>query len=81
MESHGLAGKIQVSQQSYELLKSRFILTRRGSMAIKGKGTMTTYLLLGRRQSRKETGAKPLPPILQGNQEIADLIRQKLQQQ
>ncbi|KPQ33332.1 MAG: adenylate cyclase, family 3 [Phormidium sp. OSCR] len=81
MESHGLAGKIQVSQQTYQLLKSRFILTKRGSMAIKGKGNMTTYLLLGRRQSRKRAGAKALPPILQGNQEIADLIRHKLQQQ
>lgn len=81
MESHGLAGNIQVSQQTYQLLKSRFILTKRGSMAIKGKGTMTTYLLLGRRQDRTQTGTKTLPPILQGNQEIADLIRHKLQQQ
>ncbi len=81
MESHGLAGKIQVSQQTYRLVKSRFILTPRGKMEIKGKGNMTTYLLVGRRQPRQPSEAKALPPILQGNQEIADLIRHKLQQQ
>ena len=53
MESHGLAGKIQVSQATYDLLKRRFVLTQRGSLAIKGKGQMTTYLLIGRRQSKK----------------------------
>lgn len=83
MESYSLPGKIQVSQQTYELVKRHFILTQRGSMEVKGKGYMTTYFLLGRRPRKQQTQANPkrLPPILQGNMEIADLIRQKLGQQ
>ena len=49
MESHGLPGKIQVSQQTYQRLRHKFILEKRGEISIKGKGMMTTYLLIGNR--------------------------------
>ncbi|MBS1886824.1 MAG: adenylate/guanylate cyclase domain-containing protein [Actinobacteria bacterium] len=49
MESHGLPGAIQVTERTYERLRPRFDLRRRGAIEVKGKGTMTTYLLLGRR--------------------------------
>jgi class 3 adenylate cyclase len=49
MESHGLAGKIQVSDVTYELLQARYLLEKRGTIPIKGKGEMTTYFLLGRK--------------------------------
>ena len=45
MESHGTPEKIQVSEATYSLLKGRFNLTRRGLIEVKGKGSMTTYLL------------------------------------
>ena len=50
MESHGLPGKIQVSQQTYQRLRHKFILEKRGEISIKGKGMMTTYLLIGNRE-------------------------------
>ncbi|MGB7441336.1 MAG: adenylate/guanylate cyclase domain-containing protein [Coleofasciculaceae cyanobacterium] len=49
MESHGLPGQIQVSTSTYEQLHQRYLLKRRGEVAIKGKGAMTTYLLLGKK--------------------------------
>ncbi|CBN57402.1 MULTISPECIES: adenylate/guanylate cyclase domain-containing protein [Kamptonema] len=52
MESHGLAGQIQVSDVTYELLKDKFLLQKRSPIQIKGKGEMTTYFLLGKNLSR-----------------------------
>ncbi|MCS6814774.1 MAG: adenylate/guanylate cyclase domain-containing protein [Cyanobacteria bacterium] len=48
MESHGIAGQIQVSVETFTRLRSRYQLQERGVVAIKGKGDITTYLLMGR---------------------------------
>lgn len=48
MESHGLAGKIQVTSATYELLKDKYLFERRGMLEIKGKGEMETWFLEGR---------------------------------
>ncbi|BAZ38381.1 adenylate/guanylate cyclase with integral membrane sensor [Calothrix sp. NIES-4101] len=48
MESHGLVGQIQASQDTYNLLSDEFTWEKRGEIEVKGKGTMTTYLLKGR---------------------------------
>ncbi|MFB2934101.1 PAS domain S-box protein [Aerosakkonemataceae cyanobacterium BLCC-F154] len=48
MESHGLAGEIQVTTTTYELLRDKYQFQKRGNIPIKGKGEMTTYLLTGR---------------------------------
>jgi adenylate cyclase len=48
MESHGLAGQIQVSATTYEALKQDYQFTKRGAILIKSKGEMNTYLLTGR---------------------------------
>jgi len=47
MESTGVPGRIQVSEATYEMLitDSRFEWEDRGSVEIKGKGEMKTYLL------------------------------------
>ena len=45
MESHGLPSKIQVSEETYKLLKDDFVLTERGLIEIKGKGALKTYFL------------------------------------
>jgi len=50
MESHGLPGQIQVSNVTGELLKDKFMLLKRESIKIKGKGEMTTYFLVGKRK-------------------------------
>lgn len=47
MESHGIPGEIQVSSDSYHLLKDKFTFESRGAVDIKGKGQMHTYLLKG----------------------------------
>jgi len=46
MESHGEAGKIQVSAATAELLKEQFDLQSRGFISIKGKGDQETFTLL-----------------------------------
>ena len=45
MESHGIPDHIQVSSDIYEVLKEKYILVKRGTIQIKGKGEMTTYWL------------------------------------
>ncbi len=52
MESHGLPGAIQVTEHAYERLRHRYELRRRGTIEIKGKDPMTTYLLIGRQDTR-----------------------------
>ncbi|WP_438041635.1 adenylate/guanylate cyclase domain-containing protein [Sorangium sp. So ce128] len=47
MESSGEPGRIQVSEASYSLLARDFLLEERGLVAIKGKGAMKTYWLIG----------------------------------
>ncbi len=49
MESHGIAGKIQVTDATYERLHHRYTFESRGSIQVKGKGDMVTYLLTGRK--------------------------------
>jgi adenylate cyclase len=48
MESHGIVGKIQVSQTTYLHLKDEYELEKRGEIQIKGRGEMTTYFLISR---------------------------------
>jgi adenylate cyclase len=51
MESHGIAGAIQVTAQTYERLSSQYLFEERGLIPIKGKGEMRTYLLVGRKNN------------------------------
>ncbi|WP_233258760.1 adenylate/guanylate cyclase domain-containing protein [[Phormidium] sp. ETS-05] len=50
MESHGLPGAIQVTEATYQKLKHRYHLAKRGIIDVKGKGPMTTYWLEGRKE-------------------------------
>jgi adenylate cyclase len=45
MESCGVPGAIQVSDECRRLLDGKFHLTRRGAIDVKGKGVMETWLL------------------------------------
>src|SRR5262249_23189540 len=49
MESHAAPGTIQVTERTSEALRDQYALSRRGTIEVKGKGRMTTYLLTGRR--------------------------------
>ena len=55
MESHGLPGRIQLAESTYQLLKDRYTFERWANLKVKGKGRMTTYLYV--RRSSEETGA------------------------
>ena len=48
MESHGVPGRIQVSDAVYRRLKDKFVLEPQGQIEIKGKGGMTTWHLIDR---------------------------------
>jgi adenylate cyclase len=50
MESHGITGCIQVTTETYEILKDKYTFQKRGAIQVKGKGYMTTYLLIGRKE-------------------------------
>ncbi|HEY4873947.1 MAG TPA: adenylate/guanylate cyclase domain-containing protein [Puia sp.] len=47
MESHAESGSIQITGDVYELIKNEFDCKVRGTFHVKGKGAMTTYLLIG----------------------------------
>jgi guanylate cyclase len=47
MESHGIPGTIQVTEQAYARLAPSFEFEERGVIDVKGKGPMRTYLLVG----------------------------------
>lgn len=48
MESSGVAGRIQVTEETYRRLGASYRFEPRGTVDIKGKGAMTTYFLVGR---------------------------------
>jgi adenylate cyclase len=45
MESHGIAGRIQMTESTCQALTQPFSLERRGVIEIKGKGAMNTWFL------------------------------------
>ena len=49
MESHGVAGRIQVGDQMKVLLEDRFDFELRGEIEVKGKGSMRVWFLNGRK--------------------------------
>uniref|UniRef100_A0A8D3D1K3 Adenylate cyclase type 1 n=1 Tax=Scophthalmus maximus TaxID=52904 RepID=A0A8D3D1K3_SCOMX len=50
MDSTGVPGKIQVTEEVYRLLKTNYDLVCRGKVSVKGKGEMLTYFLEGKVQ-------------------------------
>jgi guanylate cyclase len=50
MESHALPGTIHVTQRTHARLEGRYELRPRGTIEVKGKGPLSTYLLIGRRE-------------------------------
>ena len=48
MESHGVPGRVHLSDATRDLLGEDFLIEARGTVDIKGKGEMRTWLLAGR---------------------------------
>jgi adenylate cyclase len=55
MESHGSAGKIQVTEEARKVLADRYAFEPRGTIDVKGKGAMELFYLAG----RKAGGVEP----------------------
>ena len=49
MESQGLPGETQVTEKTYNLLCEKYSFEQRGTLEVKGKGEMMTYLLTSRK--------------------------------
>jgi adenylate cyclase len=50
MESHGIPGSIQVTEETYKRLKNQYVFEDRGLISVKGKGEMNCYLLKGEKK-------------------------------
>lgn len=55
MESHGLAGCIQMTATTYEHLRLHYRFEERGCIQVKGRGEIRTYLLLGKKTSQSDS--------------------------
>jgi adenylate cyclase len=49
MESHGVAGRVQISAATRERLGPEFVVEDRGMIDVKGKGPLRTFLLVADR--------------------------------
>jgi adenylate cyclase len=61
MESHAPPGAIQVTERTFRRLGEGFVLERRTGVVVKGKGEMTTYVLLGERPEPSVAGTRYEP--------------------
>ena len=57
MESNGTPGKVNISSQTYELIKNHFICTHRGKLFAKNLGELDMYYVEG---ERTQTGMPTL---------------------
>jgi guanylate cyclase len=49
MESHGIGGQIQITRETYDLIKGRFDCKSAGIITVKGKGDMEVWHVMGER--------------------------------
>lgn len=62
MESTDSVGRIQVPEAVYQRLKNDFLLEERGVLAVKGKGVMRTWYLVGRKPDTGSGGVRAEAP-------------------
>ncbi|XP_074492391.1 adenylate cyclase type 1 [Sebastes fasciatus] len=61
MDSTGVPGKIQVTEEVHRILTDYYNFVCRGQVSVKGKGQMLTYFLEGRRQGGKLSQTQQQP--------------------
>ncbi|GFY79714.1 hypothetical protein TNIN_393241 [Trichonephila inaurata madagascariensis] len=59
MDSTGLPNHIQVTEEVYNLLKDTYVFQCRGIVKVKGKGDMTTYFLIRKKQPNEMQQNEP----------------------
>jgi class 3 adenylate cyclase len=57
MESTGAPGRIQVTEETYRRLCGSYTFEPRGQIEVKGKGSMTTYFLIGHKADHAQSNA------------------------
>src|ERR671931_2644246 len=55
MESHGVPGRVQLTDATYELIHDEFECEPRGTIDVRGKGPMRTWFLVCERGARAES--------------------------
>jgi guanylate cyclase len=60
MESHGLPGVVQITQETWQRIQHPFSAEPRGTVDIKGKGPMKTLLLTGQSAGAERSVAERL---------------------
>ena len=55
MESHGVAGRVQVTEATQALIQNDFCLEPRGEIAVKGKGEMPVWFVTRRKSAQVAT--------------------------
>jgi adenylate cyclase len=70
MESHGTPGRIQITRATYELLRNDFECEPRGTVAVKGKGDMETWYLVGPRLAgSRPAGRQLVAPVASASED------------
>jgi adenylate cyclase len=59
MESHGVAGRVQVAESTRRLLGEGFVLEERGALEVPGEGELKTWFVSGRNSAVASTAGKP----------------------
>ena len=59
MESYGTPGRIQTTRATYELLAKEFEFEARGTIAVKGKGDVEAWYLVGLRGDAANGARRP----------------------
>jgi PAS domain S-box-containing protein len=84
LESHGIAGQIQVSEATRDRVGTQYVFSERGEIDLKGRGSMRTFFLIGQRDPSspiaEQADGNRLLKHLPHNTEIAELIDRKLRE-
>jgi class 3 adenylate cyclase len=62
LESTGVEGRIQVPEDVHERLKGEFVFEERGDIAVKGKGVLHTWFLVGYVYPKQHSSSSPHTP-------------------
>ncbi len=60
MEHNSVAGSILISEETYKRLRSNYSFIERGEIELKGKGSMKTYFLTGRKSADITSSAETI---------------------
>ena len=63
MESQGLPGRIQITDSTRYKLGETFVLEKRGTIEVKGKGEMSTWFVNARELPRVLSNQTPMNPV------------------